>query len=123
MKYGIHTRSESEWYPKTSKASLFNHESSTLNILNLGVKGTGITKEMAMQEDKQSCINKKKSITEFTDVFRYCAPNPNVNYRKTLQANPNEFKHSSNLCANYGNLFNTYKSLSEHPFSKKKYAL
>ncbi len=114
-KYGITTKSESEWYPKTSKASLVNHESSNLNILNLGVKGIGVTKEDIIK-DGEYCANKKKSIAEYTDLFRNFSPNPNHKYLKCLKGNKNEFKQTSNVCANYGDLFHSYKSAVEHPF-------
>jgi len=115
-KYHRTTMSGSEWYPKTAKSTLVNYESSNLNICNMGVKGFSKTREMIETEDPTSCANKKKSLNEYVDLIRPFAPNPNIQYLKALNNNKDEFKVHNDVCANYGNLYQAYKGISEPPF-------
>jgi len=113
------TKSQSEWYPKTSKATLFNHESCEVRIISPAVRGLNKGKEKIMEEDKDFCTHKKKSISEYVDLVRSFSPNPNATFLNTFRENKNEFFKSREICTSYGTMFNTYKSVVDLPFSKK----
>jgi len=117
-KYGMTTKSDSEFATKNYKGSLFNHESTELNILNLAVKGNSQTKQKILEENIGS-THKKKSIAEIADITRTFSPNPNIKYLQALNNNSKEFRQTSNVCGNYGNLFHSYQSAVDYPFSKK----
>ena len=115
-RYNSATMSGSEWYPKTTKSTLMNHESTNLNILNMGVKGFSRTKTDIFEKEAGFCSNKGKSIAEYVDLFRNFSPNPNKKYLKAFENNKDEFKQTNNVCSQFGNLHQCYKGVSEPPF-------
>ena len=112
------SRSNSEWHPKNSNATLLNHCSTDYHILNPGIKHISKTKE----EINSVCSGfnpnlRQKSLCEFIDLTRVGVPNPNKEFLNAYNITKG-FGRDSNLCSTYLDIHSKYRGVSERPFVK-----
>ena len=118
--HSVNNMSNSNWSPKNSHATLFNHTSVPFNLVCVQAKSISKTKDQIIKESlmNQQPQNKQKGLCEYLDLTRVYSPNENSEYKRAYTSNK-AFEKNSNLCSNFLNLHRFYKSICDKPFLKK----
>lgn len=122
--YTTSKESKSEWAAKTSLPSLLNHTSSNWHPLNASNKNISYTKEQILTENNKEGINpiyRQKSISEFIDLTRVGAPNPNRTYLESFNKTHGCFRKRTDLGGAYNDIHKMYKDICDRPFIRPKY--
>ena len=139
-KYTSSNESNSRWQPGINYPNLINHPSTNFNILSPNVRNNQYnqTKQAIFEECKS--INKNKSddayqkkllffnpthkqkgIGEFIDLTKNGSSNPGKEFINRYKENPTCCQRSSEVCANFGDLYYNYKNVSTKPFMKERF--
>ena len=139
-KYTSSNESNSRWQPGVNYPNLINHPSTNFNILSPYVKNNQFnrTKQTILEECKNINKNKndaayqkkllffnpthkQKGMAEFIDITKNGSSNPGKEYINKYKENPYCFQRSSEVCANFGDVYYHYKNVSTKPFSKERF--
>lgn len=122
--YTTSNESGSQWHVKNNgMPTLTNHTSVNWNLLNPGNKSISKTKE----EIEACCkgaissfnpIYRQKGLSEFIDLTRVGAPNPNKPFIESMSRTYNCFRKRSDICSTYNDIHRMYRDLCDRPFVK-----
>ena len=93
---------------------MLNHTNIKFHILNPGIKNITKTRsEISEIKSLDKAAYKSKGLSEYSDLTRVSAPNPNKNFNEAFKTNQNAFNQSSNVCQNYFDIYTKYGTTSE----------
>jgi hypothetical protein len=124
IKYTSSRESKSEWSGNKPKDSINNCSSKDYNILVPNAKNKNLRKETIYKtfDETNNAINnpiyKQKSISKYIDLASHSSSNFGKDYMNCYNLNPNCFKTIPENCSSFGDLFLTYKGISNKPFYK-----
>ena len=139
-KYTSSNESNSRWQPGINYPNLINHPSKNFNILSPNIRNNQYnkTKQTIFEECKNINKNKndeayqkkllffnpthkQKGIGEFIDITKNGSSNPGKDFISKYKENPQCCLRSSEVCANFGDVYYNYKNVSARPFTKDRF--
>jgi hypothetical protein len=112
------TESGSEWKDTRFHNNLIGHSSTKYNILNPKVINISKTKEDVSESNPFSTF-KQKSISQGIDLNHSFGQNSCKIFANTIRTTRNPFNMTNNVCSSYYDLHQSYRNISNKPFSKK----
>ena len=139
-KYTSSNESNSRWQPGINYPNLINHPSTNFNILSPNVRNNQYnrTKQSIFEECKNINKNKnddayqkkllffnpthkQKGMGEFIDLTKNGSSNPGKEFINKYKENSQCCQRSSEVCANFGDVYYNYKNVSTKPFMKERF--
>lgn len=122
--YTTSKESGSQWHVKNNEMpTLSNCTSVNWSLLSPGSKSISKTKEEieACCKRANSSFNpiyRQKGLSEFIDLTRVGAPNPNKPFIESMARTYNCFRKRSDICSTYNDIHRMYRDLCDRPFVK-----